>query len=103
MELKWEQADDSGLLGHDAVSLGEYEGNRFLRNVGNHTTTRHHMPEGLNPQYQRCEHKTSAIAVCKMSPRMLTEFGLLPRGTESGVWDNRERTAARCDKPPVWD
>jgi hypothetical protein len=37
MELRSEQADDSGLLGHDAVSLGEYEGTKFLRNVGNHS------------------------------------------------------------------
>jgi len=64
-----------------------------------HTTTRRHMPEDLNPQYHRCEHKTSAIAVCTMTTSMLTQFGLLPRGTESDVWDNRERTAAHCDKP----
>jgi hypothetical protein len=37
MELKSEDADDSGLLGNDAVSLGEYEGTTFLRNVGNHS------------------------------------------------------------------
>jgi len=37
MELKSKQADDSGLLGHDAVSLGECEGTTFLRNVGNHS------------------------------------------------------------------
>jgi len=59
------------------------------------------MPEDLNPQYHRFEHKTSTIAACTMKPRMLTQFGLLPRGTESGVRDNRERTAPRCDKPQV--
>jgi hypothetical protein len=37
MELKSEPADDSGLLGHDVVSLGEYEGTTFLRNGGNHS------------------------------------------------------------------
>lgn len=53
MELKSEEADDSGLLGHDAVSLGEYEDNRFLRNVGNysyHDTASHaRRPESPVP------------------------------------------------------
>ena len=37
MELKNGQAGDSGFLGHDAVSSGEYEGTRLLRNVGKHS------------------------------------------------------------------
>jgi len=42
--LKSEQADDLGLLGHDAIWLGEYEGTTFLLNAGNHSyhdTTSH--------------------------------------------------------------
>ena len=80
-----------------------------------HTTTRRHMTEDMNPQQHRCEHLQSccrhktfaplnwtdiAFAFCTMPPRLLTQFGLLPWWTESGVIANAQQ-AARCDQPRV--
>lgn len=65
-----------------------------------HTTTRRRMPEDLNPQYHRCEHKPSHHRLYDDTLNADSIWPVAMRN-RSGVWDNRERTAARCDKPRV--